>query len=73
MYMLGARLLEVYPHVPLVDNLGLGIALMSYDGQMHWGVNADRDLVPDLHDLRRGSAGRVRRAEEPGRLTRGQH
>jgi hypothetical protein len=49
MYMLGARLLEVYPHVPLVDNLGLGIALMSYDGQMCWGVNADRDLVPDLH------------------------
>ena len=24
---------------------------MSYDGQMHWGVNADRDLVPDLHDF----------------------
>ncbi|MHC4992382.1 MAG: WS/DGAT domain-containing protein, partial [Planctomycetota bacterium] len=39
----------VYPHVPLVDNIGLAIALMSYDGQMHWGVNADRDLVPDLH------------------------
>jgi len=51
MYMLGARLVEVYPHVPLVDNLGLGIALMSYDGVMHWGVNADRDLVPDLHDF----------------------
>ena len=51
MYMLGARLAEVYPHVPLVDNLGLGIALMSYDGVMHWGVNADRDLVPDLHDF----------------------
>lgn len=48
-YLLGARLLELYPHVPLVDNLGLGIALMSYNGQMHWGVNADRDLVPDLH------------------------
>jgi WS/DGAT/MGAT family acyltransferase len=51
MYMLGARLLEVYPHVPLVDNLGLGIALMSYDGRMHWGINADRDLVPDLHEF----------------------
>jgi WS/DGAT/MGAT family acyltransferase len=49
MYLLGARMLEVYPHVPLVDNIGLAIALMSYDGQMHWGVNADRDLVPDLH------------------------
>jgi WS/DGAT/MGAT family acyltransferase len=51
MYLLGARLLEVYPHVPLVANLGLGIALMSYDGQMHWGINADRDMVPDLHDF----------------------
>jgi hypothetical protein len=49
MYLLGAQLLEVFPHVPLVDNLGLGIALMSYDGQLHWGVNADYDLVPDLH------------------------
>ncbi len=47
-YLLGARMLEVYPHVPLVEKLGLGIALMSYDGQLHWGVNADRDLVPDL-------------------------
>jgi diacylglycerol O-acyltransferase len=49
MYLLGARLLEMYPHVPLLDGLGLGIALMSYDGYLHWGVNADRDLVPDLH------------------------
>jgi WS/DGAT/MGAT family acyltransferase len=51
MYTLGARLVEVYPHVPLVDNLGIGIALMSYDGRMHWGINADRDLVPDLHEF----------------------
>jgi WS/DGAT/MGAT family acyltransferase len=48
MYMLGARMLEVYPHVPLTDNLGLGIALLSYDGKLYWGFNADYDLVPDL-------------------------
>ena len=48
MYMLGSRLVEVYPHVPLVDNLGLGIALMSYDGRVFSGFNADYDLVPDL-------------------------
>ncbi|MEE8558950.1 MAG: WS/DGAT domain-containing protein, partial [Myxococcota bacterium] len=48
MYMSGARLLEIYPHVPLIDNLGLGIALMSYDGKLCWGFNADYDLVPDL-------------------------
>jgi WS/DGAT/MGAT family acyltransferase len=51
MYMVGARMLEVYPHVPLVDNLGLGIALMSYDGKLFWGLNADYDLVPDLADF----------------------
>jgi len=48
MYMLGSRLLETFPHVPLVDNLGLGIALLSYDGKLCWGFSADYDLVPDL-------------------------
>ena len=47
-YMLGARQLEIYPHVPLVDNLGLGVALLSYDGKLGWGINSDYDLIPDL-------------------------
>jgi diacylglycerol O-acyltransferase len=41
-------MLEIYPVVPLLDGLGLGIALFSYDGKLCWGVNADWDLVPDL-------------------------
>jgi WS/DGAT/MGAT family acyltransferase len=49
MYLLGARMLEIYPHVPLMDQLALGVALMSYDGQLFWGVNADYDAIPDLH------------------------
>jgi WS/DGAT/MGAT family acyltransferase len=49
MYMLGARMLDIYPHVPLIDYLCLGIALMSYDGKLHWGFNADYDTLPDLH------------------------
>jgi WS/DGAT/MGAT family acyltransferase len=48
MYLLGARMLEAYPHVPLVDGLALGIALLSYDGRIGWGFNADYDAVPDL-------------------------
>lgn len=48
MYMAGARMVEVHPHVPLAGNLGLGIALLSYDGRIHWGFNADYDIVPDL-------------------------
>jgi len=54
-YMLGARMLETYPLVPLVDNLGLGIALMSYDGKLFWGFNADYDLLPDLPAFVRGT------------------
>jgi len=51
LYLLGARMLEVYPMVPLFVNLGLGIALFSYAGKIWWGLNADWDVVPDLHDF----------------------
>lgn len=52
LYCLGARLLAMYPQVPLIDNVGLGIALFSYDGQLSWGLNADVSLVPDLDAFR---------------------
>jgi WS/DGAT/MGAT family acyltransferase len=51
MYLLGARLIEAYPHVPLVDHMGIGIALLSCEGRLHWGINADYDLVPDVADF----------------------
>jgi len=47
-HLLGARMTEIYPLVPLVEGVGLGIALFSYAGRLHWGVNADYELVPDL-------------------------
>jgi hypothetical protein len=28
--------------------MGLGIALISYDGKVCWGFNADYELAPDL-------------------------
>jgi diacylglycerol O-acyltransferase len=51
LYLLESRLLEIHPHVPLMGNLGVGIALFSYDGVLSWGLSADWDLVPDLHQL----------------------
>ena len=47
LYLQGARLLELYPQVPLMESLGIGIALASYDGHVHWGFNSDPDVVPD--------------------------
>ncbi len=51
LYLLGARMINAYPMVPLFVNLGLGIALFSNAGKIFWGFNADWDVVPDLHDF----------------------
>lgn len=51
LYLLGSRLLEIYPVVPLFSNQALGVALMSYDGKLFWGFNSDWDALPDLHDF----------------------
>jgi hypothetical protein len=48
LYVLGAKVLEFYPMVPLAHGNGLGIALISYAGTVHWGFNADYRLLPDL-------------------------
>lgn len=56
MFMLGAKLQRTYPLVPLVDNMGLGLAQMSYDGKLCWGFNADYDLLPDLDAIVRATA-----------------
>jgi len=48
LYMLGAKMLAMTPHVPLLPGMGLGIGLMSYDGRIFWGFSADYEIVPDL-------------------------
>jgi WS/DGAT/MGAT family acyltransferase len=49
LFMLGARLTDLFPSVPITGRLGLGIALFSYDGKLYWGFNADWEQLPDLH------------------------
>jgi diacylglycerol O-acyltransferase / wax synthase len=51
LYLLGSRMLEAHPFVPLTRNLSLGVAILSYDGQLNLGISADPDLVPDLDVL----------------------
>ena len=53
LYCMGARMLEAFPMVPLSRNLGLGIAILSYCGVLHFGLYADADLHPDLAELGR--------------------
>ena len=51
LYMLGRRLLAFYPKVPLVLNTALGIAIMSYDGRLAFGLLGDYDAMADLDDF----------------------
>ena len=48
LYLQGAKLVSLFPQVPLLGEMGLGIALMSYDGKICWGFNANPDVIPDL-------------------------
>jgi WS/DGAT/MGAT family acyltransferase len=48
LYMLGRRLSAFYPKVPLVLNTALGIAIMSYDGRVFFGLLGDYDAMADL-------------------------
>jgi WS/DGAT/MGAT family acyltransferase len=51
LYLLTSRMTAIYPVVPLFQQQGVGIALFSYDGRLHWGFNADWNALPDLHDF----------------------
>jgi WS/DGAT/MGAT family acyltransferase len=51
LYMLGRQLDAMFPMVPLAENQALGIAIMSYNGQLNFGLNADYDALPDLEAL----------------------
>ena len=56
LYMLGRQLDAAYPMVPLAENQALGIAIMSYNGQLNFGLNADYDTVGDLETAGRRAA-----------------
>ena len=53
LYAAGARLLEMYPVVPLAKGQAVSIGLTSYNGKVVYGLNADRDAMPDLQVLAR--------------------
>jgi diacylglycerol O-acyltransferase len=51
LYMLGCKLEEVYPVVPLADEHAVSIGLTTVDDQAFFGVYADRESLPDADEL----------------------
>ena len=53
LYTGGAQLLEVWPFAPLYPSMGLGVAIVSYNGDAYFGLTADPALVPDVDEFTR--------------------
>ena len=51
LYVLGRRLVDLFPIAFLPDNHSLAIAIMSYDGKMDFGLLGDYDSMYDLDVL----------------------
>ncbi|HEX8861313.1 MAG TPA: wax ester/triacylglycerol synthase family O-acyltransferase [Actinomycetes bacterium] len=48
LYLAGAPLLEVFPLVPIMGNMTLGVGALSYAGQFNITAVADREACPDV-------------------------
>jgi len=51
LYLMGREMIETFPMVPLAKNQGLGIALLSYNGHINFGLVGDYDLLWDIDQL----------------------
>jgi hypothetical protein len=54
LYLAGARLLELFPMLPVMGNLTLVVAVLSYAGQLNLTAVADQDSCPDLEVFTQG-------------------
>jgi diacylglycerol O-acyltransferase len=48
LYLLGHRMLEILPYVPIAIRLRTGIAILTYCDQVVFGITADYDSAPDV-------------------------
>jgi WS/DGAT/MGAT family acyltransferase len=78
LYALGREMVEYLPFVPLSQGVRMGVAILSYNGQVRLGVTADYDTVPEVDwfcrriesafaELSERAAAGDRHAREPAR------
>jgi WS/DGAT/MGAT family acyltransferase len=54
LYMLGRRMADMYPYVPIASTMRISVGIFSYLGRLTFGINADFDSVPDVQVLADG-------------------
>jgi hypothetical protein len=61
LYVLGREMLAAYPIAFLPENHALAIGIMSYNGQMNFGLLGDYDGLPDIGKISDDIAGELAR------------
>ncbi|MGE5287271.1 MAG: WS/DGAT/MGAT family O-acyltransferase [Micromonosporaceae bacterium] len=51
LYVLGRKLVEVYPYVPIATGFRVSIGIVSYLGGLFFGLTGDFDAMPDIDVL----------------------
>jgi diacylglycerol O-acyltransferase len=51
LYFMGAEITALYPLGPIMHGAGLNVTVMSNNGEMHVGVIACRESMPDVDSL----------------------
>lgn len=54
LYAFGAPMVDALPLVPLAADHALGIAIVSYEGRLVFGINGDWDALPDIDTVAEG-------------------
>jgi WS/DGAT/MGAT family acyltransferase len=71
LFLKGGEMLEAFPCVPIAGTASLGIAILSYNGQLNFGLCGDWDILPDLDRLVSGIQESMRELESvaiPGEI-----
>ena len=51
LYLIGREMSEMFPMVPLVERQAVGVAIMSYNGRIDFGLVGDYDVMSDIDQL----------------------
>jgi diacylglycerol O-acyltransferase / wax synthase len=54
LYVLGRKLVELYPYIPIATGFRVSIGNISYLGRLYFGLTGDFDAMPDLQVLAGG-------------------
>lgn len=65
LYCLGREMVEYRPFVPIIHGIRVATAILSYNGQMFFGVTGDYSSMPDVEVLARGIVDEIERMVDP--------